>query len=208
MLILSIALTAVAAYLLGGINGAIIISKHVFKKDVRSFGSGNAGLTNFMRAFGRGSAAGVIFIDFLKGVAACAIGWLLLGRMGYAIEGRALGGLFVILGHMFPVYYGFKGGKGIMTGAAVGLMIDWRILAAILVIFIIGTAVSRIVSVGSVLAAAGFPLSCIVFDIGGTTVLIITIVMAAMVIFMHRGNIVRIIKGEENRLTMDQFKKR
>lgn len=208
MLIISIVAAAVIAYLLGGINGAIIISKRIFKKDVRSFGSGNAGLTNFMRAFGRGWAAGVIGIDFLKGVLACAIGGLLLAGHGYGIEGRALGGLFVILGHMFPVYYGFKGGKGIMTGAAVGLMIDWRILATILLIFIIATALSRIVSVGSVLAAAGFPLSCVIFDIGGTTVLVITVIMAAMVIFMHRGNIARIIKGEENRLTMDQFRKR
>jgi len=207
MLIISIVLTAVAAYLLGGINGAIIISKHIFKKDVRTFGSGNAGLTNFMRAFGRAWAAGVIGIDFLKGVAACVIGGLLLSQLGYGIEGRALGGLFVILGHMFPVYYGFKGGKGIMTGAAVGLMIDWRILVTILIIFILGTAFSRIVSVGSVLAATGFPLSCVLFDIGGTAVLVITTIMASMVIFMHRGNIARIIKGEENRLTMDQFRK-
>lgn len=207
MLITGIALTAVIAYLLGGINGAIIISKYVFKKDVRSFGSGNAGLTNFMRAFGRGWAAGVIGIDFLKGVVACVVGGLLLSRVGYGIEGRALGGLFVILGHMFPIYYGFKGGKGIMTGAAVGLMIDWRILVTILIIFILGTALSRIVSVGSIFAAAGFPLSCIIFDIGGAAVLAITTVMAAMVIFMHRGNIARLIKGEENRLTMDQFRK-
>lgn len=207
MLITGIALTAVISYLLGGINGAIIISKYVFKKDVRSFGSGNAGLTNFMRAFGRGWAAGVIGIDFLKGVVACAVGGLLLSGVGYGIEGRALGGLFVILGHIFPIYYGFKGGKGIMTGAAVGLMIDWRILVTILIIFILGTALSRIVSVGSIFAAAGFPLSCIIFDIGGTAVLAITTVMAAMVIFMHRGNIARLIKGEENRLTMDQFRK-
>ena len=109
---------------------------------------------------------------------------------------------------MFPVYYGFKGGKGIMTGAAVGLMIDWRILATILIIFIIGTVVSRIVSVGSVLAAAGFPLSCIIFHIGNTAVLVITTLMAAMVIFMHRGNIARLIKGEENRITVEQFRKR
>ncbi len=208
MLILSAVLTAAAAYLLGGINGAIIISKHIFKKDVRSFGSGNAGLTNFMRAFGRGWAAGVIAIDFLKGVAACAVGGILLSRLGYGIEGKALGGLFVIIGHMFPIYYGFKGGKGIMTGAAVGLMIDWRILATILLIFILGTAVSRIVSVGSILAAAGFPLSCLVFHIGGGVVLALTTVMAGMVIFMHRGNIVRLVKGQENRLTVDQFRKR
>ncbi len=208
MFIISIILTAAAAYLLGGINGAIIISNAVFKKDVRSFGSGNAGLTNFMRAFGRGWAAGVIGIDFLKGVLACAFGGLLLSQWGYGIEGRALGGLFAIVGHMFPLFYGFKGGKGIMTGAAVALMVDWRILVAILLLFILGTAVTRIVSVGSVVAAFGYPLSCIVFDIGGTAVLALSTVMAAMVIFMHRGNIARIIKGEENRLTMDQFRKR
>lgn len=200
--------TAVISYLLGGLNGAIIISKFLFKEDVRGHGSGNAGLTNFMRAYGSSQALLVVLIDFLKCVVSCYIGGFLLGLKGYALEGRTLAGFFTILGHMFPAFYKFKGGKGIMTGAAMALMLDWRIFVTVVAIFLVLTAISRIVSLGSIGAAIGLPVSSALILHAQGAVLLLTILTGAMVVFMHRGNIQRLVHGEERKLTMDQFRKR
>lgn len=200
--------TAVISYLLGGLNGAIMISKLFFKEDVRGHGSGNAGLTNFMRAYGSSQALLVVLIDFLKCVVACLIGGLLLGLKDYALEGRALAGFFTILGHMFPAFYKFKGGKGIMTGAAMALMLDWRIFVAVVAVFLVLTAASRIVSLGSIGAAIGLPVSSWLIIHARGAVLVLTIITGALVVFMHRGNIQRLVHGEERKLTMDQFRKR
>jgi glycerol-3-phosphate acyltransferase PlsY len=106
-----VAITIVAGYLLGNLNGAVVISK-MFGDDVRTHGSGNAGLTNFIRSYGAGRALSVIFIDAGKAVAACVLGGLLLGRFFDFRFGSALGGAAVMLGHVFPVFLGFRGGKG------------------------------------------------------------------------------------------------
>ena len=114
------------AYLLGNLNGAVVISRLIAHEDVRSKGSGNAGLTNFTRNYGSASSIFVILIDVGKAVAACLLGGLLLKDYGLYQEGVALGGLCVILGLDFPALLGFRGGKGILSGVTVALMMDWR----------------------------------------------------------------------------------
>ena len=134
MVWLYIALTLVIGYLLGDLNGAVLVS-HMFKDDVRTHGSGNAGLTNFIRSYGATHALLVVAVDALKAVAACLIGGLLLKPYGMYAEGTALGGLAVLLGHIFPVFLGFRGGKGILSGLFVALVVDWRIAVLILAVF-------------------------------------------------------------------------
>jgi len=123
----SILLVCVLGYLLGNINGAVLLSKLVEKDDVRRHGSGNAGFTNFFRSYGKANSLFVILIDGLKAAAACLLGSWLLGKYGYRTEGMLLGGLAVTLGHDFPALLGFHGGKGIVCGFAAALTTDWRI---------------------------------------------------------------------------------
>ena len=134
MWILWTAVTVVAGYLLGNLNGAIIASK-LLGDDVRTHGSGNAGLTNFIRSYGANHALLVILIDAGKGVLACVLGGFLLRfRFGFP-AGAAVGGVAVMLGHMLPVFFGFHGGKGILTGLFVALTVDYRVALLILVVF-------------------------------------------------------------------------
>lgn len=148
-MVLSIVITAVAAYLLGNLNGAVVISRIVAHEDVRTKGSGNAGLTNFTRNYGAASSIFVIAIDVGKAVAACLLGGLLLEDYGHYMDGVALGGLFVILGHDFPALLGFKGGKGILSGVTVALMMDWRIGLFVFGIFLVAYALTKYVSLST-----------------------------------------------------------
>ncbi|MBR7177925.1 MAG: glycerol-3-phosphate acyltransferase, partial [Oscillospiraceae bacterium] len=124
---LAIVITVVVSYLLGNLNGAVVVSHLIAHEDVRSKGRGNAGLTNFTRNYGSHSSIFVIAIDMGKAILACLLGGWLLGKYGYHTEGVALGGCFLILGHDFPALLGFRGGKGILSGVTVALMMDWRI---------------------------------------------------------------------------------
>ena len=121
-----ILIAAVTAYLLGNLNGAVCVSALVAHDDVREHGSGNAGLTNFVRNYGASRAVYVVLIDAGKAVVGCLLTGLLLKSYGCYLEGTALGGLAVMLGHTFPVLLGFRGGKGILSGFFVALMVDWR----------------------------------------------------------------------------------
>ena len=132
---LPILLTVVIGYLLGNLNGAVCISHLVAHEDVRSQGSGNAGLTNFIRVYGASKGLGVIAIDGGKAVAACLVGGLLLKPYGMYQAGLAIGGAAVMLGHVFPVLLGFKGGKGILSGFFVAITLDWRVALMILAVF-------------------------------------------------------------------------
>ena len=143
-MVISIVITAVIAYLLGNLNGAVVVSRIVAHEDVRTKGSGNAGLTNFTRNYGAHTSVFVILIDVGKAVAACLIGGLLLKGYGHYMDGVALGALFVILGHDFPALLGFKGGKGILSGVTVALMLDWRIGLFVFGIFLAAYALSLI----------------------------------------------------------------
>lgn len=197
----SILIGMLASYLLGNLNGAVCMSA-LMHDDVRSHGSGNAGLTNFIRNYGIGQAVYVILIDAGKAVLACLATGLLLKPYGCYTEGAALGGLAVMLGHNFPALLGFKGGKGILSGLFIALVVDWRIALIILVVFFAAYLLTQYVSLGSVLAAAAFCVSFILLHYDNLTVMLCGAVMGALAVFMHRGNIVRLIKGQERKTNL------
>ena len=200
-LVVNILVLAVVGYLLGSINSAIPVSKLTMGYDIRTKGSGNAGLTNAYRCMGGGRTLLVLVGDVAKAAVALYVGGMLMGAMGKLIVGA-----FVILGHVFPLYFGFKGGKGVLVGATMIAMFDWRIILILLVVFLILVGTTKWVSLGSVTAAALFPFLTYFFyrDI---PMFVLTVAMAAAVIYMHRSNIVRILHGEENKLTLHSSRK-
>jgi len=192
-------LILLSSYFLGNINGAIITSKYLMHDDVRKHGSGNAGLTNYFRTYGGFQSLLVILVDVLKCVIACAIAqWLMPGD---ALHAKLVAGLTCIVGHSYPVLAGYKGGKGILCGAATGLMVDLRVFAIIMTVFILVVFLTRLVSLGSVLAATTFAVCVVVFYWGDWTACILAVIAAGFVVFRHRGNIVRLVKGTESKLT-------
>jgi glycerol-3-phosphate acyltransferase PlsY len=162
-------------------------------------------LTNFVRSYGSGKAVFVILIDAGKAVLACLVGRLLLRSSGMALDGTVLGGFCVMIGHMFPILLGFKGGKGILSGLFVALMVDWRIAVLILAVFALVYFTSRYVSLASVLAAVAFSAGFAVFHRGNWRVILLGVTMGALAVYMHRSNIVRLIRGEERKTNL--FKK-
>ena len=201
-MIFSIIIAFAAAYLLGNLNGAVVISKIVAHEDVRTKGSGNAGLTNFTRNYGSATSVFVILIDMGKAVAACLIGKFLLARYGLAQEGIALGGLGVILGHDFPALLGFKGGKGILSGVTVALMMDWRIGLFVFGIFLVAYLLTRYVSLGSVLSAGSFGFIYAFFHRDSIFPIVVGFFLSGLIVWMHRANIARLIKGEERKTNL------
>lgn len=204
MPISAVIVTALVCYFLGNHNGAICVSA-MLHDDVRQHGSGNAGLTNFIRSFGAGRALLVIAIDVGKAVLACLLGGLMLAPYGYALEGRVLGGVFVMLGHDFPALQGFRGGKGILSGWFIAWTVDWRIGALIGVVFFTAYLLTQYVSLGSVLAAITFAVGFVVFHHDNLWVMAGGVSMGLLTVFMHRGNIVRLVKGQERKTNL--FKK-
>ncbi|MCI6936136.1 MAG: glycerol-3-phosphate acyltransferase [Clostridiales bacterium] len=202
-MIFPIVITSVGAYLLGNLNGAVLISRLVAHEDVRTKGSGNAGLTNFTRNYGAASSIFVIAIDVGKAVAACLLGGLLLEDYGHYMDGVALGGLFVILGHDFPALLGFKGGKGILSGVTVALMMDWRIGLFVFGIFLVAYALTKYVSLGSILSSGAFgPIYAFVHWGEGIFPIVVGFVLSALIVWMHRSNILRLMKGEERKTNL------
>ena len=197
----SILIGMLASYLLGNLNGAVCMSA-LNHDDVRSHGSGNAGLTNFIRNYGVGQAIYVILIDAGKAAISCLLTGLLLAPYGLFTEGAALGGLAVMLGHIFPALLGFKGGKGILSGLFIALVVDWRVAVIILIVFAAAYLLTQYVSLGSVLAATAFTVSFVVLHFGNWTVALSGAAMGALAVFMHRGNIVRLLKGEERKTNL------
>ncbi len=200
----AIVITALVCYFLGNHNGAICVS-HMLGDDVRSHGSGNAGLTNFIRSYGASRSALVIAIDVLKAVFACLLGGIVLEPFGYALEGRALGGVCVMLGHDFPALAGFRGGKGILSGWFIAWTVDWRIGLLIGVVFFTTYLLTQYVSLGSVLAATAFAVGFAVFHHDNLWVCLGGVFMGLLTVFQHRGNIVRLLKKEERKTNL--FKK-
>ena len=202
-MVIPVILTAVIAYLLGNLNGAVLISRAVANEDVRTKGSGNAGLTNFTRNYGAHTSVFVILIDVGKAVAACLLGGLLLKGYGHYMDGVALGGLFVILGHDFPALLGFKGGKGILSGVTVALMLDWRIGLFVFGIFLVAYALTKYVSLGSILSSGSFgPIYAFVHWGEGWFPIAAGLGLSGLIVWMHRGNIVRLVKGEERKTNL------
>jgi len=200
--LLLLIISAVPAYLLGSVNGAIIASKYFYRKDIRDYGSGNPGLTNFYRVFGKGGVLLVVLIDVVKTLAPVLIaGWLFGRYFDMTLFGREAAGFFVMMGHCFPVFYRFKGGKGVMAAGTILIVVDWRIALITWGAFIIITAVTRYVSLGSVIGAAAFPVSQLLLGLGGTRELIAASLCAALLIARHQANIRRLVRGEESRLS-------
>ena len=195
-------MVAIAAYFLGCFNGAVIVSKYILRNDIRNHGSGNAGLTNFHRVFGGGLTFVVILCDVLKAVLAVLIG---SGLFGLCLENAVLGkywaGLFCLLGHMFPCMFGFKGGKGILSGGTIAIMIDWRVALLALAVFLLVVALTQYVSLGSICAALTFVV-CLWLFYHNVGFEVLGAVPAGLLIFAHRSNIKRLLHGTENKFSL------
>ena len=202
----SVLVTLLAGYMLGNLNGAVSMSV-LFGKDVRSQGSGNAGLTNFLRMYGPGKALAVVTIDALKAVVACLLGKLLLTPYGYSQEGLMIGALGVSLGHDFPALLGFRGGKGVLSGVTVALMADWRCGLLALAVFAVSLWLTRYVSLSSILGASAFAVSFAILHWQKHFAVAVGIFIVLLIIFMHRSNIARLIKGTEKKATFSKFRK-
>ena len=195
-------LTVLTAYMLGNLNGAFLVGYRVAGEDIRKKGSGNAGLTNFIRNFGAPPAVMVIATDMGKAVLACLVGGGLLAPYGHEIAGRALGGLCVILGHAFPALLGFRGGKGILSGVTVALCLDWRIGLFVFGIFLVAYLMTHYVSLGSVLSSGSFGFIYAFFHRDEKFAVIVGFCLSALIVWLHRGNIVRLLKGQERKTNL------
>ena len=218
--------TAVIAYLIGSLNPAILITRAFTHKDIRTMGSGNEGFTNVLRSVGKWPAILTITCDYLKGIIAVLIGFWIFSAMTvtndvapleYVKYGRYLAGCFCIIGHAFPIYFGFKGGKGVVTANALMLVVDFRVFCLVLGTFLLIFLFTRTISLGSLVGAAMYPVyTCLIcyfcdyLPLIGTAdelrfryVLISTgfaMMVGLMVIIMHNENIKRLINGEEKKI--------
>lgn len=204
-------IVTLVAYLLGSISFSVIISKKMAGFDVREKGSGNAGATNMLRSVGKKEAIFTLIGDCLKGVVAILFA-IIVGKIAKNTDKALLvqlAGIAVVLGHTFPIFFGFKGGKGVATSLGVLLMTNWQIGLICLVFALVLMALSKMVSLGSVGAAILFPVLVLFIHTNftvseGSSYLIYSIILAVIVAFNHRSNIKRILNGTENKLS---FKK-
>lgn len=187
----------VSAYLLGSINPAIIISQKYYNDDIRSHGSGNAGTTNTLRTYGKKTAAVIFALDILKAALAIAIGSLVFTRS----IGGAISGLFVILGHAFPIFYKFKGGKGVACTAMVMMLLSPASFVILFPVFIAIVALTRFVSLGSIIAIMLFPLMNSVFYTTEGFITLSAFAIMLLVVFLHRENIKRLLAGKESKIS-------
>lgn len=207
MTIVFVVLAFVIPYLIGSINFAIIISKHYINDDIRNYGSKNAGMTNILRTIGKKAAAYTILGDTLKGFLPVLIFKLLFSQYTEIdpLIGAYIAGYGAFLGHILPIYYGFKGGKGILTGSGIMIAISPTVFLILFAIFLVLTFTTKIVSVGSIAVALFLPLVFyLVQSYYGTfkiEYLICTSIFALMLLYMHRGNIKRLLNGTENKFS-------
>lgn len=200
----SCGIIAVISYLLGSLNFGIIISKGIKKDDVRAHGSGNAGMTNMLRTFGKRTAFYTALGDSLKTVVAVLIARGIFGWAGYVTSYAGyVAGLFVLMGHLYPLYFGFKGGKGVVVSLAVILMVNPIVFGIIAVIFIPLVFVTRIVSLSSILGAISYPILTLAIRLlQGRAYLFETccaLITGVIILYGHRSNIKRLMNGTENR---------
>lgn len=206
MIYLLLIFVAVAAYFIGSLNYSIIFSTVFMKNDIRTKGSGNAGSTNMLRNYGWSAAVITLFTDFMKTIVATLGAWavFILIFPAFAQTATAVAGFFCAVGHCFPVFFGFKGGKGVAVGAMTILMVDVRSFIIVVLIFLLLVALFRYVSLGSVAGAAAFPASLAFFTdfsiVSDAAVFVFASLLAVMVILLHAPNIVRLFKGEESKI--------
>ncbi len=214
-------LVAVISYFCGCFNGAVIVSKYILRDDVRNHGSGNAGLTNFFRTFGGPLTFVVILTDVLKAVVAILIAAKIGGSYDprimpdmpleaamaayYVVLFKYWAGLWCLLGHMFPCMFHFKGGKGILSGGAIAIMLDWRIALVVWGGFLILAVLTRYVSLGSCWAGASFPFATW-FVYHDPLITGLGAFIGLLILYMHRGNIHRLITGTENKFSLHKKK--
>jgi len=222
MLILAILISAVLSYLLGSFNSSILVVRLLKHQDIREFGSHNAGLTNTLRCFGKGCAALTLVGDLAKGIVAVLLSKGICELLGTGLTAQNdvhfigyIAGIFAILGHMFPIYYHFKGGKGVLVGVSVFLGIDWKVFLCLIVIFAVVLVISKYVSLGSIIAAACCPVVTFLFQFwqrGDLPMWYLWLntglaaLMGAWVIYMHRTNIQRLKAGNENKFSFHSKK--
>ena len=222
MLILAILISAVLSYLLGSFNSSILVVRLLKHQDIGEFGSHNAGLTNTLRCFGKGCAALTLVGDLAKGIVAVLLSKGICELLGTGLTAQNdvhfigyIAGIFAILGHVFPIYYHFKGGKGVLVGVSVFLGIDWKVFLCLIVIFAVVLAISKYVSLGSIIAAACCPVVTFLFQFwqrGDLPMWYLWLntglaaLMGAWVIYMHRTNIQRLKAGNENKFSFHSKK--
>lgn len=202
---------AIIAYLIGSINFSVILSKKMAGFDVREKGSGNAGTTNMLRAVGKKAAVITLICDILKGVVAILLAMLI----GNIIEGSngallvQIAGIAVIIGHTFPIFFKFKGGKGVATSLGVLIMSNWQIGLICLVFALVLMALTQMVSVGSIAAAILYPVLTLFIPqnyIVPGNYLIYSIILAVLIVVNHRENVKRLLSGTENKISFKSVK--
>ncbi len=189
---------AVLAYLCGCFNGAVVVSKYILRDDVRNHGSGNAGLTNFYRTFGGVLTLVVILCDVVKMIVAVRLVALLIGD---TVPAKYWAGLFCLLGHMFPCMFRFQGGKGILSGGTLAIMINWKVAVVVWGGFLILTALTRYVSLGSIWAGASFPFISWRCYPQFPLAIALAFVTGGLVVWRHRANMQRLLNGNENKFS-------
>lgn len=203
----------VVSYLLGSINSAIIVSKVLYKDDIRKYGSGNAGMTNMLRTYGKGAAGLTLLGDMLKTAIAIVLTAILFGfhyNAGMSLnDGYCyMAGLFAVLGHVFPIYYGFRGGKGVLVTATTALILTPIPFLILLVIFVVIVAISKYVSLGSITVAMLYPVIVnfyvrYVFELPPPGILMLClIILAVFIVWCHRENIKRISNKTERKISI------
>ncbi|MBF1299993.1 MAG: glycerol-3-phosphate 1-O-acyltransferase PlsY [Parvimonas sp.] len=190
----------IIAYFLGNISGGMIFGKLLFNKDIRDYGSKNAGTTNALRVFGIKAGALTFIVDLLKSILACFIGMKLLG-----LNGVLLAGIFVVIGHNWPVFLNFKGGKGIASSFGFIIFLDYKIAIVAILIFVTIVILTKYISLASMITTTlVLPISYIFFKYRNIYVLLTLLFLASLSICRHKSNIVRLINGNENKIN---FKK-
>lgn len=200
--ILAWLVSLVCAYLLGSVSGGIVASHLRHHEDLRDYGSGNAGMTNALRTYGIRNAALVAAIDLLKTILAILLASWLIGRYW----GLMVGSAAATLGHLYPVYYQFRGGKGVLCGLASLIMVDWRLGILVVAVFALMMVLTRRASVGSICACASSPFFCWMLGVN-TVHIIFVVVIASLLIWMHRSNIKRLLRGEEGKTVVAKRRK-
>ena len=205
-------IVGIIAYLIGSINFSVLISKKMAGFDVREKGSGNAGTTNMLRSVGKKAAAITLLCDILKGVVAIGTA-IIVGNIAKNLDRELLlqiAGIAVVLGHTFPIFFGFKGGKGVATSLGVLLLSNWQIGLICLVFALVLMALTRMVSLGSCAATVLFPVLTLFINDNytiltegksGNVYFVYSVILAAIVLYNHRSNIKRILNGTENKLS-------
>lgn len=195
-------IVALLSYVIGSFSSAYVLGKVLKKQDIRAYGSGNAGATNAVRVFGKKIGAMAFLLDVLKGVLAVYIGNMILGY-----DGKLIAGLFAVIGHNWPIFFNFKGGKGIATSFGIWLSIHWPSAVITLIVFIIVAITTKYISLSSISSALAAPIAVLImkrpFDM---KFFIVILLLSILAVFRHRSNIKRLLEGKEYRVG-DKVKK-